>query len=62
MRKLAALSLLQVVSPYNSEDAKGLLKAAIFDPNPSMLNIDNNDNRTLTNLFTGMLGGNGFAR
>lgn len=25
---------LQVISPYNSEDAKGLLKAAIRDPDP----------------------------
>jgi pyruvate dehydrogenase E1 component beta subunit len=25
---------LKVVSPWNSEDAKGLLKAAIRDPNP----------------------------
>jgi pyruvate dehydrogenase E1 component beta subunit len=25
---------LKVVSPYSSEDAKGLLKAAIRDPNP----------------------------
>ena len=26
--------LLQVLSPYNSEDAKGLLKSAIRDDNP----------------------------
>lgn len=26
--------LLQVLSPYSSEDAKGLMKAAIRDPNP----------------------------
>lgn len=26
--------MLQVLSPYNSEDAKGLLKAAIRDPDP----------------------------
>lgn len=26
--------MLKVVSPYNSEDAKGLLKAAIRDPDP----------------------------
>lgn len=25
---------LQVISPYNSEDARGLLKAAIRDPDP----------------------------
>lgn len=25
---------MKVVSPYSSEDAKGLLKAAIRDPNP----------------------------
>ena len=28
---------LKVVSPYSSEDAKGLLKAAIRDPNPVMV-------------------------
>eukprot|EP00116_Pleurobrachia_bachei_P016528 sb/3476790/ len=32
----ASVPGLKVVSPYNSEDAKGLLKAAIFDPNPIM--------------------------
>lgn len=26
--------MLKVISPYNSEDAKGLLKAAIRDPDP----------------------------
>ena len=28
---------LKVVSPYSSEDAKGLLKSAIRDPNPGMV-------------------------
>ena len=30
---------LKVVSPYSSEDAKGLLKACIRDPNPSELTL-----------------------
>jgi len=33
----ASVPGLKVVSPYNSEDAKGLLKSAIFDPNPTVV-------------------------
>ena len=37
---------LKVVSPYSSEDCRGLLKAAIRDPNPGML-----ISSTTSNLF-----------
>ena len=32
--KIVTFSVLQVISPYSSEDCRGLMKAAIRDPDP----------------------------